>query len=85
MAQDSVMAVVGAMQTSHASREAAANILHKLADAGSYGSFPEDVTCEDIGRALERICINCHEEDPMLKVFEAWRSAERDRDRKLRS
>jgi len=66
------------------SRHQATNILRRVAEAGSYGSFPDEVTCEQLGRALERICVNCKEEDPMFKVFQSWRQAELERDRRLR-
>lgn len=75
--------VVRAMQGSVGSRHQAAEILRKVAEAGDYGDFPDDVTCEQLGQALERICLNSNEEDPMFRVFQAWRQAELERDRRL--
>lgn len=74
--------VVRAMQGAVGSRLQATEILRKVAEAGSYGGFPDDVTCSQLGQALERICLNCDEEDPMFKVFQAWRQAELERDRR---
>ena len=84
MAQSEPENVVQGMQGGIIGRNHAAHILNKVAEAGDYGGFPEDVTCEQIGRALERIFVNCHEEDPMFRVFNAWRQAELQRDRRLR-
>jgi len=82
---NTVQTVVQGMREMIGSRHEAADILRKVAEAGSYGSFPSDVTCEQLGAALERICLNSQEEDPMSKVFQAWRQAELARDRRLRS
>ena len=83
MAQSDEKTVVQGMQGMIGSRHQAANILRKVAEAGSCGDFPDDVACEQLGRALERICINCHEKDPMFKVFQAWRQAELERYRAI--
>jgi hypothetical protein len=65
------------------SRIAAVEVLQKVADAGSYGGFPDDVTCEQIGQALERICHNAPVANPLTRVLRGWRKATRRRDRAL--
>ena len=68
--------MVGAMGRSIVSRHQAEEILHKVADAGSYGGFPEDVTCEDLGKALFRVMINAPGKDPLLDLLKGFREAE---------
>ena len=63
------------------SRRAAADALRKVADAGGHGGFPDDVTCEQIGQALERICLNAPVRNPLTRVLRGWRKATRRRDR----
>jgi len=60
------------------SRRTAAEILQKVAEAGSYGSFPSDVTCEQLGKALFRIVMNSPEEQAFLELIKGWRAAEHD-------
>lgn len=84
MGQTNVEYAVQGMREMIGSRHAAAEILKKVAEAGSWGGFPDDVTCEQLGKALERICLNCPEEDPLSKVFQSWRQTERERERRLR-
>ena len=77
------MNVLTAISQSIVSRHQAADLLKKVADCGSWGGFPQDVTCEEIGRALERICINSPEQDPLMEVLKGWREAERKRNARL--
>ncbi len=79
----SVMAVLEGFSGMIGSRHEAAEILRKVADAGSYGGFPEDVTCEQLGQALERICLNLPARNPKFAVLRGWCKAERRRDRQL--
>lgn len=81
MAQSDFENAVEGMREMVGSRHVAAEILRKVAEAGSYGGFPADVTCEQLGQALERICLNSQEDDPMFKVFQSWRQAELERTR----
>lgn len=61
------------------SRYDAADTLRSVAEAGSWGGFPQNVTCEEIGRALHRICLNAPEEDPLLSIVKGYRSVEKER------
>ena len=63
------------------SRHEAADVLRKVADAASWGGFPSDVTCEQVGQALERICLNAPVANPLTRVLRGWRKATRRRDR----
>lgn len=56
----------------YTSRYEAAEILRKVADDGEHGLFPSDVTCEELGRALHRICINSPEEHPLEAILLGW-------------
>jgi hypothetical protein len=73
--------VVRGMCNMIGSRHAAAEVLRKVAEAGSCGGFPDDVTCEGLGKALERICLNAPVRNPMTRVLRGWRKATRQRDR----
>lgn len=53
------------------SRYWAAEVLYKFAEAGRAGLFPTDVTWQDLGRALHRICINRPVENPESPVGES--------------
>lgn len=64
------------------SRLAASEVLRKVAEAGSWGGFPQDVTCEELGRALERICLNAPHENSLWRVFRGWHKAARFRHRR---
>ena len=61
------------------SRYWAAEVLRRVAQLGEVGHFPDDVTLEDLGRALHRICINAPEEDPLIALLRGWRIRERER------
>ena len=76
---DTLQAVLSSMKETIGSRHEAADILQKVAELGRSGNFPSDVTCEQLGRALERIVLNSQEEDPFLKVMAGWRAAENER------
>ena len=73
--------VLEAVSSAINSRHAAAEILQKVAEAGSYGSFPDDVTCEEIGRALFRIAMNSPSKDPLMDILNGYRLAEIERRR----
>ena len=66
--------IVTALASSVGSRHQAAEILKKVAEAGSWGGFPNvsDVTCEQLGEALERICLNAPGENPLEQVLMGW-------------
>jgi hypothetical protein len=66
------------------SRGAAAAMLREVADCGEFGGFPKSVTCEQIGEALQRICINSSEEDPLSAIVRGYRARERARNEALR-
>ena len=71
-----VAEIVGAMSAGVASRHVAAEILQKVAEHGSFGSFPSDVTCEEAGRALFRIAMNSPSRDPLMDIMSGYRAAE---------
>lgn len=73
-----VKMVLDGMRQTIGSRHAAAEILQKVAEAGSWGGFPSDVTCEQLGRALFRIVMNSPEEQAFLELLKGWRAAEHD-------
>src|SRR6185437_16260786 len=56
-------------------RETAARMLEKVADDGSCGCWPPDVTAEQLGHALYRIAMNAPEEDPLRSILKGWRDA----------
>jgi len=58
------------------SRHEAADILRKVAEMGSAGSFSNDVTCEQLGRALNRIYGNSSEENPLAEIVRGYVAAE---------
>jgi hypothetical protein len=70
-----VAGVLVAMSNSIGSRHQAAEILQKVAEAGSWGGFPSDVTCDQVGEALERICLNAPIPNPLTRVLKGWRKA----------
>jgi len=76
--EDLVQGVVRSMQESIGSRHVAADVLRKVAELGSSGNFPSDVTCEQLGRALFRIAMNAPDEDPLLSILNGYRAAERE-------
>lgn len=78
-----VIGVLGGMSRSIGSRHEAAAILQKVAEAGSWGGFPSDVTCDQIGEALERICLNAPIHNPLTRVLKGWRKAAHRRARRL--
>jgi len=61
------------MSQSIGSRHEAAAILQKVAESGKWGGFPSDVTCDQIGEALERICLNAPIPNPLTRVLKGWR------------
>jgi hypothetical protein len=63
------------MLVSIGGRHHAAEILRKVADAGSWGGFPPDVTCDQLGQALEHICANAPFHDPLALVVKGWQKA----------
>ena len=70
--------VVQAMSNTIASRHQAAEVLRCVAEDGSAGCFPSDVTCEQLGRAIFRIAMNAPDDDPLVSLLSGWRAAERD-------
>ena len=56
-------------------RHNAAEILTKVAVAGKAGCFPADVTCEKLGEALERICLNASGQNPLEQILTGWCNA----------
>lgn len=54
------------------SRYEAARILRKVADWGEHGLFPNDVTAEDLGLALRRLCANSPEANVRHRLWGAW-------------
>jgi hypothetical protein len=66
------------------SRGAAAAMLREVADCGEFGGFPKSVTCEQLGWALERICLNSNEVDPLTEIVRGYRARERARNEALR-
>lgn len=70
--------VLQAMGNSIASRHQAAEVLERVAEYGSAGCFPSDVTCEQLGRAIFRIAMNAPDDDPLMSFLSGWRAAERD-------
>jgi hypothetical protein len=58
------------MGDSISSRHKAAEILKKLSSYGYFGSFPSDLTMEEIGWAIGRICHNSPEEEPYRRLME---------------
>jgi len=80
--------IITAISGSINSRHRAAEVLTKVAEAGSWGGFPSisDVTCEQLGQALERICINAPGENPLEEILTGWckaRSARKSRAQEL--
>lgn len=65
------------------SRHHAAEVLQKVAEHGSWGGFPNDVSCDQIGEALERICLNAPIPNPLTRVLKGWRKAAKRRARRL--
>lgn len=63
------------------SRTAAYAILNEVAAAGSWGGFPTHVTCEQIGEALELICLKAPVPNPLTRVLRGWQKAARRRKR----
>lgn len=55
---------------------AAAEILRKVANSGECGMFPDDVTCEQLGRALLTIMVKAREGDALVALIKGYRSAE---------
>lgn len=58
------------------SRHLAAEVLMRVAVDGAYGSFPPDVTCEQLGEALHRLCLNSTESNPLEGIVRGWRGCE---------
>ena len=75
--------VLVSMSQSINSRHEASAILQKVVESGSWGGFPEDVTCDQIGEALERICLNAPIPNPLTRVLKGWRKAAHRRARLL--
>jgi len=73
-----VKMVLDGMCQTIGSRHVASEILHKVAEVGSWGGFPSDVTCEQLGRALFMIVMNSPEEQAFLELIKGWRAAEHD-------
>lgn len=67
--------IVEAISDSINSRHRAAEILGKVAEDGRCGCFPADVTCEQIGEALERILVNAPGDCPFDRVVSGWQKA----------
>jgi len=77
MAQDPLVGqVIQGMCNVISSRHQAADILHRVAEEGSAGCFPSDVTSEELGRALFRIVMNAPDQDPLLALLKGYRAAE---------
>ena len=76
-----VESILGAMGDSISTRHIAAKVIAKVAEAGSAGHFPEDVTCEQLGEALERIMVNAPGDDPLTDLIRGYRDAEKRRRR----
>ena len=75
--------LVGRMARSIASRHEAADVLRKVAESGSAGHFPDDVTCEELGQALFRIMMNAPDDDPLTSILKGYRAAELERQERL--
>ena len=73
--------VLEGMRSAISSRNLAAKVLQEVAKHGSYGGFPDNVTCEKIGRALFRICMNSPEQDPLMEIIKGYRLAEAEKRR----
>jgi hypothetical protein len=70
MAEGSITdTVVNAMMSSISSRNEAAELLHLVAELGSSGNFPGDVSGELLGRAIFRIAMNSPEPDAVIKII----------------
>lgn len=78
MAEDEIHPdpAVAQMQRIVGSRHVAADILSRVAEWGQAGSWPREVTCEEVGRALFRIAMNAPEKDPLFVILHGWRAAE---------
>ncbi|MBI4262725.1 hypothetical protein HY624_04345 [Candidatus Uhrbacteria bacterium] len=61
------------------SRHEAADVLQRVAEKGQWGCWPDDVTCEQVGRALFRIAMNAHEENALAGILRGWVAAKRER------
>ncbi len=75
--------IVAMLSAPIASRYHASEVLQKVAAAGSWGGFPDDVTCDELGQALERICLNAPVPNPLTRVLRGWQKAARRRRRRL--
>lgn len=54
-------------------RKKAAEILQDLASRGSYGSFPPELSMQEVGWALARICgINSNDANPLDELLKGW-------------
>lgn len=57
-----------------------ADIFWDLSESVRYGrDLPADITGEQLGRALEYLCLRVSVHDPMLEILKGWRDAERER------
>ena len=54
------------------SRTYAATVLYEVADLGSSGNFPREVTGQDIGLSLFRVVSNSAERDPLAGIAIGW-------------
>ena len=77
-------AVLQSVAAPISSRHRAAEILTKVAESGRCGHFPDDVTCVELGEALERICLNAPIHNPLTRVLKGWRRAAKRRARLLK-
>ena len=71
--------ILNKLCTAIGSRHAASEILQKVSEAGSWGGYPHEVTGEEIGRALFRICLNSREDNPLAGIISGWRTAQSER------
>jgi hypothetical protein len=53
-------------------RATAAKVLRTVAQAGSYGSWPSEVTSAELGAALYRLAMNAPEENPLEAILNGW-------------
>jgi hypothetical protein len=58
------------------SRHAAAEVLMRVAEEGSSGHYPSEVSGEMLGAALWRVVLNSHEADALGSILRGWFQAE---------
>lgn len=60
-------------------REWAASLLAKLGDLAAGGGYPEDITPQEIGKALYRVLSNAPDRDPLSGVLDGYYAAKHHR------